>query len=187
MSDMSRRTARANRIALTVIGLLLFAIGAAALVRGLGLYPRLFGEPHASIVDRPARTFAHRHLWFWVALAATMFVVAVAAVSWLAAQFHRRTARALRWETDAREGVTTLSARALADALHGDLSGHSYLRRPRVTLTGGPADPRLHLAVTVAPDADPAEARNGIHQALRRLRRAVDERLPTVVHIRTGR
>lgn len=185
---MSRRPARVNRIVLTVIGLLLFAIGAVALVRGLGVYPLVFGDPHAAVVDRPAREFAGRHLWFWVALAAATFVAAVAALCWFAAQWRRHTARSLRWETGARDGVTTLPARALTDALRDDLSGDPSLRRAHARLTGGPENPRLRLDVTVAPDADPAATRDGVRQALRRLRHAVDaERLPAVVHIRTAR
>lgn len=185
---MSRRPARANRIALTIIGLLLFAIGAVALVRGLGLFPQVFGAPHVTVVDRPAREFADRHFWFWVALAATLFAAAVAALCWFVAQFRRRTARDLRWETDAPDGVTVLSARALTDALRADLGGVPEVRQSHARLTGGPADPRLRLSVTAAPDADPAVVRDGVRQALGRVRQAVDvERLPTVVHLRTGR
>ena len=185
---MSRRPARVNRTVLTAVGLLLFVIGAVALVRGLGVFPQVFGDPHATVVDRPARAFAGRHLWFWVALAAATFAVAVAALCWLAAQLRRRTERALRWETEARDGVTTLSARALGDALGDDLRADPYVRRSHARLTGGPECPRLHLDVTVAPDADPVATRDGIRQALRRLRHAVDaESLPAVVHIRTGR
>lgn len=185
---MNRRPALANRVGLTIIGLLLFAVGAAALVRGLNLYSRLFGAPHTAVVDQPARAFADRNLWFWVALATTMFVIAVVAVCWLAAQFRRSTAQAMRWDPDAREGATTLSASALADALRKDLSGSPYIRGSRAKFIGTPADPRVVLAVTVDPNADPEVARSGISEALCRLRRAVEaEHLPAVVHIRTGR
>lgn len=185
---MSRSPARVNRIALTVIGLLLFLVGALALVRGLGAFPQVFGDPHAAVVDRPARAFAGRHLWFWVALAAAVFATAVAALCWFAAQLRRRTERALRWETGARDGVTTLPARALGDALRDDLRGDPYVRRSHARLTGGPENPRLRLDVTLAPDADPAATRDEVRRALRRLRHAVGaERLPAVVHLRTGR
>lgn len=188
MSVMSRRPALVNRVGLTVIGLLLFAFGAAALVRGLNLYSRLFGAPHTAVVDQSARAFADRNTWFWVALATAMFVIAVVAGCWLAAQFRRDREQVMRWEPDAPEGATTLSASALTDALHKDLSGSPYIRRSRAEFIGTPADPRLYLAVTVDPNADLAAARGGISDALRRLRRAVEaERLPAIVYIRTGR
>jgi hypothetical protein len=188
MSDMSRRPALVNRIALTVIGLLLFATGAAALVRGLDLYPALFGPSHTAVVDRSARAFADRNTWFWVALATAMFVIAVAVVSWLAAQFRRDRAKTVPWEPDTPEGATTLSTSALTDAVDHDLSTSPYLRRSRTKFVGSPANPRLYLSVTVDPNADPAAAREGISHALRRLHRAVEaERLPAIVRIRTGR
>jgi hypothetical protein len=185
---MSRRPALVNRLVLTVAGLLLLAVGAAALVRGLGLYPRLFGASHTPVVDPAARAFADRHLWFWAALAATMFVLAVLALCWLAVQFRRDAAHAMRWGSDAPEGATTLSAHALTDALGADLGDSPYLRRSHVRLAGAPADPRLYLDVTADAHADPVAVRGGISHALHRLHRALeDERLPAIVYIRTER
>jgi hypothetical protein len=183
---MIRRPALLNRAVLAAVGLLLFAIGAAALVRGLGLYPQVFGTPHAEVLDRSARAFAGRNAWFWTALAALLFVLAVAALYWLAAQVPGRI-RLLCWD-DARDGRDVLRTSALAEALDRDLSASPELRRTSVAFVGTSARPRLRLSVTADPHADPALVREGIVRALNRLRRSLEpDRLPTTVRIRTGR
>jgi hypothetical protein len=185
---MPRRTARGNRIGLALVGLGLLVAGAAALARGTGLWPRVFGDRHAAVTDRYVRDFADDHLWFWIALAAAAVVVALLALRWLAVQARTDALRSIRLEPDPREGTTTLPARALTGALDDDLAGSVYLRRATATLTGSPARPRLSLTVTLEPDADPAAAKHRIDQALDRARQAMEVAdLPTVVHIRTGR
>jgi hypothetical protein len=184
---MSRRPALMNRIALTVIGLLLVAIGGTALVRGLNFFPHVFGVPHTTVVDQSARAFTGRHTWFWIALAAALFALAVACVYWLIVLARRGTARVVRLERGTR-GVTTVSAHALTDAVREDLEASPHLRHCRGRLLGDPAAPRLHLTVTAEPDAEPSAAQADIHQALHRLHQAVEpERLPVTVRLRIGR
>jgi hypothetical protein len=58
----------------------------------------------------------------------------------------------------------------------------------KAALTGTTSSPRLALGVTMAADADPAEAVGRIGQAVRRLREALeDDSLNATVRIRTGR
>lgn len=185
---MPRRTGGGNRICLAIIGLVLLLAGATALVRGLNLRPGLLGAADVPILDRATRAFAGGTTWFWGALAAALILIALLALLWLAAQIRTGAVRTIRLESDPRQGSTAVPARALTGALQDDLTADPYLRRASVTLAGAPAHPRLSLSVTLEPDADVAAAKDRIHQALDRIRQAMQAPgLPAVVHIRTGR
>lgn len=182
------RAAHGNRILLAITGLILLAGGLVALVRGAALAPRVFGTAHVPVTGRAVRHFADAHIWFWIGLAAATFVLALLALRWLAAQRHTPRLRAVRLEPDSRHGTTDLSARAVTGALEDDLTGGPYLRRANATLTGSPTRPSLLLSVVLAPDADVAAARRGVHEAVDRARQAMEiEDLPAVVRLRTGR
>lgn len=182
------RTARGNRITLAITGLILLAGGLVALARASALAPRVFGTAHAPVTGRPVRHLADAHIWFWIALAAATFVLAVLALCWLVAQSRTPMLRAVRLEPDPRHGATSLSARAIAGAIQDDLADSSSLRRTRAAVTGSPTRPYLLLSVVLAPDADVTAARRRIHEAVDRARHAMEiEDLPTAVRLRTGR
>jgi hypothetical protein len=185
---MSRRTARGNRVGLTIVGLALIAAAAAALARGLGLWPALLGNAADPVTNQRVRSFAADHLWLWLALAAAAILIALMALRWLAVQTRTEAIGTIRLEPDPRHGSTTLPARTLAAALRDDLDESIYLRRTHATLTDHPAHPRLALTVTLEPDADPAAAKQRIHQALDRLRQAMEtDHLTATVEIRAAR
>jgi hypothetical protein len=184
---MSSRTARGNRIGLTIVGLALIAAAVTALARGLGLWPALLGDAADPVTNQRVRAFAADELWFWPALAAVAILIALLALRWLAVQTRTETIGAIRLEPDSRHGSTTLPAGTLTAALQNDLDESLYLRRTRATLTGHPAHPRLALTVTLEPNGDPAAAEQRIQQALDRLRQAMEtDHLPTTVEIRTA-
>ena len=186
---MRRRTARGNRIGMLIVGLVLAAAGAAALARGLAIRPALLGPAHAPVTDQQTRRYAADHWWFWPALAAAAVVIAVLALRWLAVQTRTGAIGHIGLEPDPRHGITRLSAGAATAALEDDLSASSYVQRVNATVTGAPTTPQLALTVTLHIDADPALASQRIHQALARLRQALEtEHLTATVRIRaTGR
>jgi hypothetical protein len=183
---VSRRTAHGNRIGMIVIGLVLFAAGAAALTRGLAIWPAVLGPAHAAVTDEQTRRYASSHFWFWPAIAATAGVVALLALRWLAAQTRSDAIRHIGLEPDPRHGVTRLSAAAATGAFEDDLSASPYVQRVHATVTGTPGLPQLALTVTLHTDADPADANTRINQALARLRHALEtEHLTATVRIHT--
>ena len=185
---MKRRTGRGNRIALLLIGLALLLGGAAGLLRGLNVWPRGLGAHHALIIDQPTRHWVADQPWFWPTAAAVSVLVFLLALWWLAAQGRTRALRRVALEPDPRRGATYLPARAVTSAIENDLAASSYLRHSKAALTGTTSSPRLALGVTMAADADPAEAVGRIGQAVRRLREALeDDSLNATVRIRTGR
>lgn len=185
---MNRRTGRGNRIALLLIGLALLLGGAAGLLRGLNVWPGWLGAHHALIIDKPTRHWVAAQPWFWPTVAAVSVLVFLLTLWWLAAQAQTRTLRRVALEPDARRGATYLPARAVTSAIENDLAASPYVRRSTAALTGTASTPRLALSVTMAADADPAEAVSRIGQAVQRLRAALeDDDLNATIRIRTGR
>jgi hypothetical protein len=76
----------------------------------------------------------------------------------------------------------------VTSAIENDLVASPYVRHSTAALTGTASHPRLALSVTMAADADPAEAVSRIGQAVQRLRAALeDDDLNATIRIRAGR
>jgi hypothetical protein len=179
-----RRTGRANRIALTVVGVLLTAAGGTALARASGLGSGVLGGGHDPVLDAATRRFAAGHGWFWPALAAFAALIALLALAWLVAQIRPRTARRLSLEYGGH-GATWLRARAAARTIEDDLTGGSHIEHCRARFTGDPARPELAIVITLRADGDPAKARDRIRQAVTRFRDALEtDQLTATVRIR---
>ena len=185
---MIRRTGRGNRVALLLIGLALLLGGAVGLLRGLNVRPGWLGAHHALVIDQPTRHWVAGQSWFWPTVAAVSVLVFLLALWWLIAQGQTRTLRRVALEPDARHGATYLPARAVTSAIENDLAASPYVRHSTAALTGTASSPRLALSVTMAADADPAEAVRRIGLAVQRLREALeDDELEAIVRIRAGR
>jgi hypothetical protein len=183
---MNRRTARGNRIGMAVLGVILLAGGGAVLARGLAARPSLLGPANAALTTASLRHYADAHGWFWPAIAAAGVVLAVIALRWLAVQGRTDATGNLRLERDPRQGVSTLPASVLTDAVEEDLQASPYVQQANATLSGAASAPRLTLSVTLLASADPAIAADRIGAALARLRQALDTgELAATVRIRT--
>lgn len=181
-----RRGGIGNRIALAVIGLILLAGGAAALVRGLDFRPVLLGSSRDLITGPATKTYAHTEGWFWPVVAVGCALIGLATLRWLLIQGRVDIVRELALEGDPRHGVTRLPASAVTAAVQDDLSASPYVQRVHATLSGSISTPRLALNVTLPTGADPAAATQRISAALERLSGALEtDRLVTVVRIRT--
>lgn len=165
---------RANRVGLAIVGVLLLLAGAAAVARGLDLWPDLLGAAQAPVTDQRTRDFVTERDWFWPVVAAALIVIAVLALWWLLAQARTSRVTDLRLETDVTRGATRMPARAIAGAVEEDLGRSPYLGRTRSTITGSGLDPRLWLATSVEPASDPEAVRARIHAAVDRCRQALE-------------
>lgn len=184
---MNRRTARGNRLGLTIVGLALVLGGLAALLRGLDVMPRLLGAADVPVTDQRTRDVAAQP-WFWPVLAAVLLLIALLALRWLAVQTRSDGIRTVHVEPDSRRGQTRLPARAVAGAVEDDLAASPYLRRAQASLTGSSTHPRLYLSATMDRTAEPAPVLERVREAIDRIRRALDEpRLPATVQFRASR
>ncbi|QDB78375.1 alkaline shock response membrane anchor protein AmaP [Georgenia wutianyii] len=169
---MSTRVDGANRAVLTLLGLALLAAGVLGLVLSLGG----FGTDLAAspvLPDQLSRLAADTS-WFWPVVAAACLVIALLGLRWLLAQLRTDRVTRLDLTQDPRDGLTTLHAGALIDAvedeagaLRGVTGASAHLR--------GEDHPRLDLTVDLSDRADVAEIRAQLEElVIPHLRQAAD-------------
>jgi hypothetical protein len=151
-----RRTARGNRIGLTVLGLVLLAGAAALFGARLGWYGT--SGKRARVYPGSAAGFVRDNGdWLWPVAAAVAILLGLLFLRWLLVQSRTDTVRRVVADTDADgadSGRTLLAAGAVTDAVQDDVAGVRGVRRARATLTGPRDAPTLWLAVTTTADAD---------------------------------
>ncbi|HEX4223405.1 MAG TPA: alkaline shock response membrane anchor protein AmaP [Pseudonocardiaceae bacterium] len=178
---MSNRPARLNRTLLAVLGVLLLAAGAFALVVHFGWWPVL--DRDNNLVPGTARPST---LVLYVT-AAVAIVLGLLCLRWLAAQLLvKRKTRLLRFEHDIDTGRTELAATAAIAHFLDEVAAYPGVHAARGTLHGTRADARLTLVITADQDGDLTEIRDALHgNGLPRLRHALDlELLPVGVEFR---
>ncbi|WP_280378930.1 alkaline shock response membrane anchor protein AmaP [Nocardia wallacei] len=175
------RPARLNRTLLLLIGLVLVAAGAYAIVAWLGHLS--WADPDATLV--PGTAAPPR--WVLILVAVGAVLIGLAALRWLAAQATRLPRRTL-WRIGATRdaGTTVLDSGVAAAPVVTDVESYPQVRSAAARLSG-PADaPELHLVVTAEPDTDLAALRKHIlGHAVARLREALEvEFVPVTLELR---
>jgi hypothetical protein len=182
---MSRRVNGANRAALTLIGLLLLAAGAVGLAAGFGA----FGASRADgpVLPTQVRTFASDTGWFWWAVAVVCVVLALLGLRWLLAQLRVDRVHRLDLTTDARDGLTTVHAGALTDAVQDDVRAIRGVSGTSAHLRAEPSR-RLVLGVELADYADIADVRRQLEtRTVPNLRQALEAPdFPVDIELRPG-
>lgn len=183
---MTRHIAHVNRTVLAIIGLILLAGGGTALVRGLGTYPAVLGQPGAPLITAAQARYPGQHAWVWPAAAALAAIIALLALYWLLIQARTSAVRRLSLEPDRTHGVTVLPADAVTGAITDELKNRPGIHRATAVLKGSPAAPWLELTVSAADHTDPALLRGYTEdEALTHLRASLErETLPTVLRVR---
>lgn len=183
---MSTRVNGTNRAVLSLLGLILLAAGVLGLVLSLGG----FGTdlPGSTVLPDQLSRLAADTPWFWPAAAAACLVIALLGLRWLLAQLRTDRVPHLDLTEDARDGLTTLHADALTDAiedearaLRGVTGASAHLR--------GEHHPRLELTVDLSDRADIAEVRTQLEETLvPHLRQAADDPdLAVDIELRPGK
>lgn len=178
---------RTNRAALTVLGLLLLAAGVVGLVLSLGG----FGAERAAsaVLPEPVRTFAAENPWFWWVAAALAVLVALLGLRWLLAQTRTDRIGGLDLTTDSDDGLTTVPAGAVADAVEAEAEAIRGVEGATAHLREHGGTTRLDLAVDLADHADLEQVRAGLEDdVVPHVRQALDRPdLPVVIELRPGR
>jgi hypothetical protein len=178
---MSARVDGVNRALLTLLGLVLLAAGAL----GLAWSFNAFGHGRHPLLPLGMRDFARHQHWFWWAVAAACLIVALLALRWLLAQLHTDRVGRLDLTTDDRDGLTTVSASALTDAVETETEGLRGVTGASAQLLDQRGR-RLTLAVDLADYADIAEVRQTLEdRVIAHARQAIDDSaLPVDVELR---
>lgn len=192
MKAPTARTARGNRIGLSLAGLVLLAGGGYLLARSLGA----FGAQQAADPVYPDSAVDWVHAarpWLWLTIAALAVVVGILALRWLLVQLRSDSLGRVVVDSDRTSepgsGRADLPTQAIAGAVGREIDTYPGISRVHAGLTGRPDEPELRLRITVDPDADLAMVRRRITgEAIRNARTALDaEQLPTRLQLIVGR
>jgi hypothetical protein len=162
-----------NRLLLALVGALLMAAGGAALTAGSGGFGRA-GSHRPLLGTAVGARWAPTSWWWWLAVLAGLVVLLALALWWLLAQGRRGRLRRLLVDSQGAAGVTAVGAGALSDALVTQAEALAGVRGIRARLVGTSGNPRIRLAVTMAPSAEPAELLEQIAQQLEQARESLD-------------
>ncbi len=186
-----------NRVLLTLVGLILIAVGGSVLVGALDL-ARHWGftlpswwpykGPHDVLLTRHGRTRYRADGWWWPVVIAVLAVLVLIAVWWLVAQLRsRRLGQVLVDYGD--EGRVLLRGRALEDALAADAGVLPGVAASGVRLVGRRSTPAARMTLLLDGDAVPRDVMTGLDgRVLADARRSTGlEALPAEVRMRGER
>jgi hypothetical protein len=181
---MSARVNGANRTLLGLLGLLLLAAGGLGLAVSFGA----LGDAGTPVLPPGVRDYANDQPWFWWAVAGVCLVLALLGLRWLLAQLQTDRVGRLDLTTDDRDGLTTVHAGALTDAVEAEVEDLRGVAGASAHLLdrGGR---RLTLAVDLAEYADIAEVRQILEdRVVAHARQAIDDpELPVDIELRPGK
>lgn len=174
-----------NRLALTLIALVLLALGVWGLILSFGgLGSDVPGSP---LVPDPVNTFVNDTPWFWWAALAVCLLLALLGLRWLLTLLRPDRAPSIDLTDDTREGNTTLHAGAVTAAVEQEASSIRGVTSASATLRGD-GGYQLDLVVKLGENADIADARIQLEQQLvPNLRQAVGQELPVDIELRPSR
>lgn len=178
---MSARVNGVNRTVLALLGLVLLAAGGLGLAYSFGA----FGTGQRPVLPQSMRDYASDQGWFWWAVAGVCLLLALIGLWWLLAQLKTDRVGRLDLTTDDRDGVTTLHAGAVTDAVEAEVEGLRGVAGVSASLIERRGR-RLTLAVDLAEYADIAEVRTEVEdRVVAHARQAVDDpALPVDVELR---
>lgn len=181
---MSARVNGVNRTLLALLGLVLLAAGGLGLAYSFGA----FGTGQRPVLPQPVRDYARDQGWFWWAVAGACLLLALLGLWWLLAQLRTDRVSRLDLTTDDRDGLTTVHAGAVTDAVETEVAGLRGVAGASASLIERRGR-RLTLSVDLAEYADIAEVRQAIEdRVVAHARQALDDPdLLVDVELRPGR
>jgi hypothetical protein len=145
---------RTNRVMLTLFGLLVLAVGGAAMAASTGVFGASFSR-HTLLANRVSAYFGGHGGWLWPAIAVGCLLVGLACLRWmlaLLASNDRAGDIIIGRSTD--EGTTILRPAALVDALTSEVSAYHGVDSAKGRVIGDGRDPEVVLTVITAPAVD---------------------------------
>ena len=179
---------RANRVGLTLFGLLVLAAGAAGMIASTGVSGEAFSR-RTLFANRVSIYIGH-HGWVWYAAAGACLVITLLALRWIVALLIS-TDRAgdLPIPVATQEGTTILRPAALTGAVTREIGTYHGVDTARARIIGDAAAPEIVIAVTASQTSDLRALHQRIEtQALSHVRHAVgNASLPIQLHLDVSR
>ena len=165
---------RANRVALTVFGLLVLLVGAAGMITSVGVFGTGFSR--RTLFANRVSTYVGQHgTWVWPAAAGVCLVIMFVALRWVVALLIStdRTGD-IPIPIKTAEGTTILQPAALTGALTREIGTYHGVDSARSRIIGDARAPQIVLAVTASQSADLHALHQRIEtEALAHVRQAV--------------
>jgi hypothetical protein len=179
---------RANRVGLTLFGLLVLAAGAAGMIASTGVSGKAFSG-RTLFANRVSIYIGH-HGWVWYAAAGACLVITLLALRWIVALLIS-TDRAgdLPIPVATQEGTTILRPAALTGALAREIGTYHGVDAAQARIIGDAAAPEVVVAVTASQNTDLRALHRRIEtEALAHVRHAVSNTsLPIELHLDVSR
>lgn len=153
---------RTNRVVAVLIAIAMVTAGAIGLAVSRGAFGPV--TQHGALTANRVGAFVDRNTaWFWPVVALVAVLVVVLALRWLKALlFSTDRVGSLSIPAGSRPGRTTLTPRALTDAVAQEIQGYRGVDAARARLVGDPHAPRLVVAASLQETADLAALRHRI-------------------------
>jgi hypothetical protein len=192
---MDRALRSVNRVLLALAGLLLLALGLAALVGGFDL-PRHWNfdmpsgwpwaRPDDVLLSGSDRTKWRDESWWWPSVFAGLGLLVILLLWWLLAQLRRRRLGEVLVESGDGEGAL-LRGRALSNVLESEAASLPGVDKAAVRLTGRRTAPRASVELVLSAHAEPGPVLVRVSgEALENARSSASlEALPAEVRLRT--
>ncbi len=167
---------RANRLALSLLGLILLLAGAFGLTASVGGFGS--GYAHRTLLANQAATYISRHgAWFWWAVAGACLLLALLSLRWiLALLLSTDRAGDITITRGRAHGDTTMNPAAITGAVSREIETYRGADAAKARVVGDPASPELVVTVTAARSADLAALRHRIEtEALAHARHALGQ------------
>jgi hypothetical protein len=190
---MDRALRSVNRVLLALAGLLLLALGLAALVGGFDLarhwnfdmpsgWP--WARPDDVLLSGSDRTKWRDESWWWPSVFAGLGLLVVLLLWWLLAQLRRRRLGEVLVESGDGEGAL-LRGRALENVLEAEAASLPGVDRAAVRLTGRRSAPQAVVGVLLSAHASPGPVLGRFtDEALEHARESIAlEQLPAEVRL----
>ena len=145
---------RTNRVMLTLFGLLVLAVGGAAMAASTGVFGASFSR-HTLLANRVSAYFGSHGGWLWPAIAVGCLLVGLACLRWMLALLASNDrAGDIIIGSSTEEGTTILRPAALVDALTSEVSAYHGVDSAKGRVIGDGRDPEVVLTVITAPAVD---------------------------------
>ncbi len=180
---------RTNRFALTLFGLLILIIGAAAMAASVGVFGTKF-EHHTMFANQVSAYIGKHGIWVWPAAAAVCLVLALLALRWiLVLLISTDRAGDIPIPVADRDGTTIMAPAALTGALTREISTYHGVDAARSRIIGDPKAPHIVLEVTATQAASVHELQQRIEtEAVAHARQALsDDHLPVRLDLDVSR
>lgn len=170
---MRRSPDALNRAVLSLLGLLLLAASALALLLHYGVFGD--DERRENLINSDTRDFWGDRSWLWWIVAGVSLLVALLALRWLREQLRAPRVGNADLERRSPQGSTRLRAGGAASALEQDLEEVRGVQSASARMVGDGPEAKVDLRVDVNEDADVDRVRQQVEEyALPRFRQAIE-------------